>query len=120
MARNGGIPKIILGGMKENAGRRVDERLGREASEAADLARQRIEVLQPMTVDFPSTALASGKTMLRLDAVSEAGHVARPFALAPPSARARTLHAPFILARLRAYSFSAVICALRQKATKQR
>jgi ATPase subunit of ABC transporter with duplicated ATPase domains len=75
-ARKGGIPKIILGGMKENAentgaaGRRVAERLVREASEAAEFARQRIEVLQPMTVDIPSTGLASGKTVLRIDTVS--------------------------------------------------
>jgi ATPase subunit of ABC transporter with duplicated ATPase domains len=76
MAAKGGIPKIILGGMKENAensgaaGRRLAERQGREAEAAASLARQRIEVLQPLTVDIPSTGLAAGKTVLRLDDVT--------------------------------------------------
>jgi ATPase subunit of ABC transporter with duplicated ATPase domains len=79
LAARGGMPKIILGGMKENAentgaaGRRMAERQGREAADAAGLARQRIEVLQPMTVDIPSTGLATGKTVCRLEAVT-AGH----------------------------------------------
>ena len=84
MARKGGIPRIILGGMKENAEntgaatRRLAERQGREAAEAANLARQRIEVLQPMTVDVPSTGLAAGKTVLRLDGVSAGYSPDRP------------------------------------------
>jgi ATPase subunit of ABC transporter with duplicated ATPase domains len=83
-ARKGGIPKIILGGMKESAentgaaGRRLAERQGREAAEEASLARQRIEVLQPMTVDIPSTCLAAGRTLLRLDKVTAGHDPARP------------------------------------------
>jgi ATPase subunit of ABC transporter with duplicated ATPase domains len=76
LAVKGGIPRIILGGMKENAensgaaGRRMAEKQGREAEEAAGLARQKVEILQPLTVDLPSTGLAAGKTVLRLDAVT--------------------------------------------------
>jgi ATPase subunit of ABC transporter with duplicated ATPase domains len=76
LAAKGGIPKIILGGMKEKAEntgaakRRLAERQGREAEDAATAARQRIEVLQPLTVDLPSTGLAAGKTVLRLDDVT--------------------------------------------------
>jgi len=76
MAAKGGIPRIILGGMKENAentgaaGRRMAEKQGREADEAASTARRKIEILQPLTVDIPSTGLASGKTVLRLDGVT--------------------------------------------------
>jgi len=75
-ARKGGIPKIILGGMKENAentgaaGRRLAEKQVREVEEAASLARQKLEILQPLTVELPSTGLASGKTLVRLDAVT--------------------------------------------------
>ena len=76
MASRGGVPKIILGGMKESAentgaaGRRLAEKQGREAEQAAGLARQKIEILQPMTVNLPSTGLAPGKTVLRLAAVT--------------------------------------------------
>ena len=84
MAKKGGIPKIILGGMRENAqntgaaGRRLAERQGRQAEEAAGLARQKIEVLRPLTVDLPSTGLASGKTVLRLDEVTAGYNPGRP------------------------------------------
>jgi len=76
LAAKGGIPKIVLGGMKEKAEntgaakRRLAERLGHEAEAAATAARQRIEILQPLTVDLPSTGLAAGKTVLRLDEVT--------------------------------------------------
>ena len=83
-ARKGGTPKIVLGGMKENAqntgaaGRRLAERQGREAEDAASVARQKIEILQPMTVDIPSTGLASAKVVLRLDAVTAGYDPDRP------------------------------------------
>jgi len=84
MARKGGIPRIVLGGMKENAentgaaNRRLADRQGREAAEAAEQARQRIEILQPMTVDVPSTGLVPGKWVLRLTDVNAGYHPARP------------------------------------------
>jgi ATPase subunit of ABC transporter with duplicated ATPase domains len=75
-AAKGGTPRILLGGMKENAentgaaNNRLAERQQREAEAAAASARQRIEILQPLSVTIPSTGLAAGKTVLRLDAVS--------------------------------------------------
>lgn len=75
-AAKGGAPPIILGMMKnrsentsgENA--RLAERRREEALDAATAARERIEVLQPLTVQLPPTHLPSGKTVLRLETVT--------------------------------------------------
>jgi len=75
-AQKGGTPKIMLGGMRENAentgaaGRRLAERQGRAAEDAANQARRKLEILQPLSVEIPSSGLAAGKTVLRLEEVS--------------------------------------------------
>ena len=75
-AARGDMPKIVLGGMKDRSedtggalDRLADRRRG-EALSAAAGARERIEVLQPMTVSLPSTGLSSGREVLRLEAVT--------------------------------------------------
>lgn len=75
-AAKGGAPRIVLGMMKnrsentsgENA--RIAERRREEAREAAAVARERIEILQPLTVQVPPTHLPTGKTVLRLGEVT--------------------------------------------------
>ncbi|SIO60536.1 ATPase components of ABC transporters with duplicated ATPase domains [Singulisphaera sp. GP187] len=69
----GGAPRILLGGRKdrgetttgENA--RLAERRRDQALEAAASARERIEVLQPLTVKLAPTHLAANKTVLKVD-----------------------------------------------------
>lgn len=75
-AAKGGAPRIILGMMKnrsENTGgenARLAERRREEALDAAAAARERIEVLQPLTVLLPPTQHPAGKTVLRLETVT--------------------------------------------------
>lgn len=72
----GGMPRIALGGLKdrsegtsgENA--RLAERRRAQAIEAAAAARERIEILQPLSVVIPSTGLSANKTVLKVDAVT--------------------------------------------------
>ena len=75
-AARGDAPKILLGLMKDRsedtggeqtrlAGRRREEALAAQAA-----ARDRIEVLQPLTVSLPSTGLAAGREVLRVDRVT--------------------------------------------------
>lgn len=72
----GGMPPIILGMLKdrsENTGGtnvRLFEKRQEAAQQAVSTARERIEVLQPLTVKLPSTHLAAGKTVLTLRDVS--------------------------------------------------
>ncbi|KJC42964.1 ABC transporter [Bradyrhizobium sp. LTSP885] len=71
---NGGMPRIAAGLRKdrsedtsgENA--RLAERRRTQALELADTARQRIEVLQPFSVQLPSTHLPAGKLVLKIEA----------------------------------------------------
>ncbi|KJC55396.1 ABC transporter [Bradyrhizobium sp. LTSPM299] len=71
---NGGMPRIAAGLRKdrsedtsgENA--RLAERRRTQALELADSARQRIEVLQPFSVQLPSTHLPAGKVVLKIEA----------------------------------------------------
>ena len=75
-AAKGGIPRIALGLMKnrsestsgENA--RLAERLRSQAQEAAASARERIEILQPLSLVLPPTGLAPGKAVLSVDSVT--------------------------------------------------
>src|ERR1700726_2586700 len=72
----GGMPRIALGGLKdrsegtsgENA--RLAERRQAQAIEAAAAARERIEILQPLSVVIPSRGLSANKTVLKVDAVT--------------------------------------------------
>jgi ATPase subunit of ABC transporter with duplicated ATPase domains len=75
-AAKGGMPRINLGRLKdrsENTGgvdARLADRRSAEAMEAADTARNRIEMLQPFSVRLPPTGLPTTKTVLSVDAVT--------------------------------------------------
>ncbi len=78
-AAKGGIPRIQLGGLKdrsedtggENA-RRAERKRTAALADAAT-ARERIEILQPLSVTLASTGLPSTKMVLRIDRAT-AGH----------------------------------------------
>jgi len=75
-AARGDAPRILLGAMKsrsENTGgeqARLAERQRHEAVSAAAEARERIEVLQPLSVSLPSTNLPAGRTVLQINDVT--------------------------------------------------
>jgi ATPase subunit of ABC transporter with duplicated ATPase domains len=75
-ALKGGAPRIILGGMKSRSENtsgeniRLAERRREEALDAAAIARERMEILQPLTVQLPPTHLPAGKTVLRFERVT--------------------------------------------------
>jgi ATPase subunit of ABC transporter with duplicated ATPase domains len=77
----GDMPRIAAGLRKdrsedtggENA--RLAERRRTQALELAGTARQRIEVLQPFSVQLPSTGLPAGRMVLRIDA-ADVGYAA--------------------------------------------
>lgn len=83
-AAKGGAPRIVLGTMKnrsentsgENA--RLAERRREEALDAVAIARDRIEILQPLTVQLPPTHFPAGKTVLRVDNVTVGYETGRP------------------------------------------
>lgn len=68
----GDQPKILMDAAKNRAeasggaGLRLREDRRQAADEALLAAREKIEVLQPLRMDIPSTGLAPGKTVLRL------------------------------------------------------
>jgi ATPase subunit of ABC transporter with duplicated ATPase domains len=74
-AARGDQPRIVLGMRKDRAEdsgggeARLAERQRAEADARAAAARARIEVLAPLTVALPSTGLAAGKEVLKLDGV---------------------------------------------------
>jgi len=80
----GDMPRILAGMRKdrsedtsgENA--RLAERRRAQALEAAASARERIEILQPLSVALPPTNLPSGKSVLTIDAVSAGYEPDRP------------------------------------------
>ena len=80
MAARGDQPKILLGMRKDRAEdtggeqSRLAERRRDQAEGAAIAARERIEVLQPLTVALPSTGLPTGREVLVLDHVM-AGYI---------------------------------------------
>ncbi|UJW86629.1 ABC-F family ATP-binding cassette domain-containing protein [Devosia sp. SL43] len=69
-ARKGGIPRILLGGMKENAenssgeNARLANRQRSDATQAASEARAKVEILTPLTVKLASSNLPAGRTVL--------------------------------------------------------
>jgi ATPase subunit of ABC transporter with duplicated ATPase domains len=75
-AAKGDIPKIMLGGMKENAentsasGVRLAGRLREEAAEAASEARSKIEILAPLSITLTRTGLPVGRTILQADGLT--------------------------------------------------
>jgi ATPase subunit of ABC transporter with duplicated ATPase domains len=70
------MPRIIAGGLQRKAentsgeSARLAERLRTRAIEDVAAARQRIEILQPLTVTLASTGLPSSRTVLRIDNVT--------------------------------------------------
>ncbi|WP_434729933.1 ABC-F family ATP-binding cassette domain-containing protein [Rhizobium binae] len=76
MAVKGGIPRIMLGGMKERSestggdNARLAERRRAAAQEDAKAAREKIEILQPLSVRLPPTGLAANKTVLKMEGVT--------------------------------------------------
>ena len=80
----GDIPRIQLNAMKDRSegtsgeAARLAERRRTQALADAASARERIEVLQPLSVVLPPTGLPAGKTVLRLDGVSVGFTAGRP------------------------------------------
>ena len=76
MAAKGGIPRIMLGGMKERSettsgdNARLAERRRAQALEDATAAREKIEILQPLSVTLPPTGLPASKIVLKMDGVT--------------------------------------------------
>lgn len=83
-AARGDIPRIMLGGMKENSemtgadNARLAERRRAQALEDAATAREKIEVLQPLSVTLPPTGLPSMKLVLRIRGVTAGYSAERP------------------------------------------
>ncbi|HWV59920.1 MAG TPA: ATP-binding cassette domain-containing protein, partial [Sphingopyxis sp.] len=75
----GDMPRILIGMRKDRAegsggeAVRLAERLRRESEQIAETARQRIEVVESLTVALPSTAVLPGQRIVTLDHVT-AGH----------------------------------------------
>jgi ATPase subunit of ABC transporter with duplicated ATPase domains len=75
-AARGDAPKILLGMMKERSEvtgadqARLAERRRGQAQAAAAAARERIEILQPMSAALPPTGLAAGREVLKIDRVT--------------------------------------------------
>lgn len=78
------LPRILLGGMKDNAEKtggenvRLAERRRDKARSEARSAREKIEVLQPVTVSVPPTHLPPSRNVLTLDSVSAGYDPERP------------------------------------------
>lgn len=74
-ASKGDMPKILLGARKNKAegtagnNARLADRQREEAAEALAAARERVEIMQSITVSLPPTGLPAGKTVLSLDHV---------------------------------------------------
>ena len=72
----GDLPRIVLGGMKRRAeatsgaNARLAESRQAQAAEVVASARERIEILQPLTVSVPPTHLPPGKAVLKVEGVT--------------------------------------------------
>lgn len=72
----GDQPKILMDAAKDRAeasggaGARLRDARREALDEALSTAREKIEILQPLRMDIPSSGLAPGKTVLRLDDVT--------------------------------------------------
>ena len=80
----GGTPRILLGGLKDRSEKtsgenaRLAERRRAQALAEAAAARERIEVLQPLSVVLPSTGLPGNRTVLKIEDVSAGYEPDRP------------------------------------------
>jgi len=83
-AAKGDMPRILMSGLKNRAentsgdNARLAERQHVQAEADAAAARERIEVLQPLSVVLPSTRLSAGKTVLRIDGLTAGYAPGRP------------------------------------------
>ncbi|MGB3338616.1 MAG: ABC-F family ATP-binding cassette domain-containing protein [Devosia sp.] len=83
-AAKGDIPKIMLGGMKDNSEKtsgenaRLANRLRGDAAEAASDARAKIEILTPLSVTLTPTGLPSGRMVLQADRLTGGSDQAAP------------------------------------------
>jgi ATPase subunit of ABC transporter with duplicated ATPase domains len=74
-AAKGDAPRILLGALKSRSENtsgeqaRLAERQRTEAMMAVTKARERIEILQPLSVPMPSTGLRAGRTVLQINDV---------------------------------------------------
>ena len=70
------LPRILLGGMKDNSEKtsgenaRLANRQRGDAAEAASEARARVEVLTPLSVTLTPTGLPAGRTVLQADGLT--------------------------------------------------
>jgi ATPase subunit of ABC transporter with duplicated ATPase domains len=82
--QRGGMPKIMLGGLKRKAeatsgdNARLAERLRSEVEADLAEARKRIEILQPFAVTLPSVDLPPSRQVLRLDRITAGYDAAAP------------------------------------------
>jgi ATPase subunit of ABC transporter with duplicated ATPase domains len=80
----GDMPRILIGARKDRAedsggeNRRLAERRGTEAADAAAAARERVEILQPFAVALAPTGLPANRTVLELDGVTAGYEPGRP------------------------------------------
>ncbi|MBB3455784.1 ATPase subunit of ABC transporter with duplicated ATPase domains [Rhizobium sp. BK313] len=83
-AAKGDIPRIMLGGLKERSemtggeNARLAERRRTQALGDAAAARERIEILQPLSVRLPPTGLPASKVVLKIDGVTAGYQPGRP------------------------------------------
>ncbi|NLS17992.1 ABC-F family ATP-binding cassette domain-containing protein [Rhizobium sp. P40RR-XXII] len=84
MAAKGGIPRILLGGMKERSemtsgeNTRLAERRRAQVLQDAAAAREKIEILQPLTVKLPTSGLPANRIVLRMEGVTAGYEPERP------------------------------------------
>ncbi|EUB98440.1 ABC transporter related protein [Rhizobium sp. CF080] len=83
-AARGDMPRIIAGGMKRRAentsgdNARLAERLRTQAAAGVSAAREKIEILQPLSVTLPPTGLPASRVVLRIDNVTAGYAVEKP------------------------------------------
>lgn len=83
-AMRGDMPKIMIGGLKENAENtgaenvRLAERRRADALESMEEARERIEILQALKLSLPRVSLPAGKVVLQIETVSAGYERGRP------------------------------------------
>jgi len=83
-AAKGDMPRILMNGLKNRAentsgeNSRLTERRRVHAQADAAAARERIEVLQPISLKLPSTGLPSSKAVLRIDRLAVGYEPGRP------------------------------------------
>jgi ATPase subunit of ABC transporter with duplicated ATPase domains len=76
VAARGSAPRILLGARAEraeNSGGRAQglaARIISDASEKAEQARAKVEILTPLSIDLPPTGLGAGSELLAMDAVT--------------------------------------------------